>query len=101
MCDEYGRNRDTLEETRATATTKPRQELVLKRYKANKHGTICTTGPFLTYFGPFLTYFSAPYHRHTHRMACSTWRFAHACWMLIGTCNPMHTSDMHTGPIQV
>lgn len=42
MCDEYGRNRDTLEETRATATTKPRQELVLKRYKANKHGVRCS-----------------------------------------------------------
>ena len=32
MCDEFGRNIATLEETRGAATTKPRQELVLKRY---------------------------------------------------------------------
>lgn len=42
MCDEFGRNLATLEETRGAATTKPRQELVLKRYSANKHGVRCS-----------------------------------------------------------
>lgn len=42
MCDEYGRNLATLEETRGAATTKPRQELVLTRYSANKHGVRCS-----------------------------------------------------------
>jgi len=42
MCDEFGRNIATLEETRGAATTKPRQELVLKRYPANKHGVRCS-----------------------------------------------------------